>query len=66
MSNPQIELVKKWLDDPKSVSVEELKLSAAAADAADDAASVAYDAYAAAADAIDVKYWVEKYEERTK
>jgi len=48
MSNPQIELVKKWLDDPKSVSVEELKLSAAAADA------------------IDVKYWVEKYEERTK
>jgi len=64
MSNPQIELVKKWLDDPKSVSVEELKLSAAAADA--DAASVAYDAYAAAADAIDVKYWVEKYEERTK
>jgi hypothetical protein len=54
MKNLHIELVKKWLDDPKSVSAEELKRAAAAAYAAD------------AADAAAAKYWIERYEELTK
>ena len=44
--NKHIELVKKWLDDPDSVTKEELKDNAYAAYAA-------YYAYAAAADAAD-------------
>ena len=79
MKNPHIELVKKWLDNPKSVSQEELERTAAAAR---DAANSAYATYAAAsraalaaaraADAADAagatyaKRWVERYEELTK
>lgn len=82
MSNPQIELVKKYLADPESVSAEELKraadaaaaYAAASAAAADAAADVAAGIYADAADAAaptsiaaaDAKYWIEKYEELTK
>ena len=62
--NKHIELVKKWLANPDSVTVDELKANADAAYAAAaydayaaDAAYAAYAAYAAAA------YWVEKYEE---
>ena len=58
--NKHIELVKKWLDDPSSVSQEELKANS---DAACDAAYAAYSAAAADADA--VTYWVNEYEEVT-
>lgn len=60
-----IELVKKWLDDPDSVTKEKIKANADAADAASAAAAwsayvadanPAYSVYAAAA-------WVKKYEE---
>jgi hypothetical protein len=67
--NKHIELVKKWLDDPDSVTVDELKVNAdaavaayvgadadAAADAADAADAAAYAAYAAAADAAYAAY----------
>lgn len=56
MKNPHIELIKKWLDDPKSVSAEELERARAAARIA----------RAAAAAADDAKYWVNRYEELTK
>ena len=48
MNTPQetIELVKKWLDDPESVSKEELQKAAADAAYAADAA----------------KHWVKRYE----
>jgi len=71
MKNPHIELVKKWLDNPKSVSQEELERAA-------DAAAVALYAVNAAAVAVDVvdavddidtarsEFWVKKYEERTQ
>ena len=63
-----IELVKKWLDDPNSVTEDELK------DNANEVAYLGYAAYAAAyaaADAAayaaaDVKYYVKKYEELTE
>ena len=67
--NPHIELVKKWLADDKSVSLEELKENKKAAwDASIYAASsaIGYAAYAAAdsaygaadaADAVDAAYW---------
>ena len=59
--NKHIELVKKWLDDPESVTAEELK--------ANDT-EVAYLGYAAAAaafsDSVDyVENYVKKYEELT-
>jgi hypothetical protein len=54
--NKHIELVKKWLDDPNSVTKKELIENADAA---------AYAAYAAAADAANAAYWVKKYEELT-
>jgi hypothetical protein len=79
MKNPEMELVKKWLADPKSVSAEELKraadaTNAAAADAADAANA---DTFAAAADAAAAAYhaayhaaaakdWVKEYEELTR
>ena len=44
--NEHIELVKRWLADPKSVTVEELNANA---DAAADAGYAAADGYAAAA-----------------
>ena len=66
--NKHIELVKKWLDDPDSVTVDELKVNAYAASAASAAYAAsdfaAYAAYAAAADAA-AAYWVKKYEELT-
>jgi hypothetical protein len=46
--NKHIELVKKWLDDPSSVTVEQLRVNTESADSAADAAYAA-DAYAAAA-----------------
>ena len=50
MKNPHIELVKKWLADPKSVSQEDLDQAAVNADA--DAADVDADADADAAVAV--------------
>lgn len=48
--NKHIELVKKWLDDPSSVTVEQLRVNTESADSAADAAVDAVDAaYAAAA-----------------
>ena len=68
MTNKHIKLVKKWLADKDSVSLEELRADADAAYAA--SAAVDYAAYAAvraaayaAADAAD--YWVKRYEELT-
>ena len=60
--NKHIELVKKWLDDPTSVSQEELKANADAAYAAYDAsyasdyAAYAYAAASAYADAAAYAY----------
>ena len=56
--NPHIELVKKWLDDPKSVSAEELKRAdvAAAAAAELEVGAYAYAAAYAAAAAYDGAY----------
>jgi len=74
--NKHIELVKKWLADPKSVTQQELDdnrdaaSAAYAAYAANGAAYYAYYAYAyyaanAAADARSAaaEYWVKRYEE---
>tara|TARA_R110002167_G_scaffold224697_3_gene430079 strand:- start:830 stop:1072 length:243 start_codon:yes stop_codon:yes gene_type:complete len=80
MKNPHIELVKKWLADPKSVSQEELERAAAAADAADADAADAADVAAVVAVAVavaaasrarvnsvmGVEHWVERYEEMTQ
>ena len=69
--NKHIELVKKWLKDRDSVSLEELEANKAAAydayDAYATAAATAYDAaYAAAYDhATHAAYWIERYEELT-
>lgn len=72
--NKHIELVKKWLDNPDSVTAEELRVNAYsaydiqqaayAAVRAYDAADAAYAAYDAAA--ADAKYYVKKYEEITE
>ena len=72
--NPEIELVKKWLDDQKSVSQKELeRADAYAANAANAARATATAAAAAAAHAVsyaadaatanvavDAKYWVNR------
>ena len=55
--NKHIELVKKWLADPDSVTQEELEKNWARASGAYWAA-----AYAADADADTTAYWVEQYE----
>ena len=74
MDNEHVELVKKWLDNPESVSKEDLEANAR--DAA-DACNVAYAAVCSAAayaqaksdkrdyvaDDSDAAYWVKKYEE---
>jgi acyl dehydratase len=63
--NKHIELVKKWLDDPTSVTQQELEDNRNAA----DAANAARDAYTYAAyyahvdDAVEAEYWVKIYEE---
>ena len=65
--NKHIELVKKWLANPESVSQEELEANVNAAEAAYVTADAA--AYAAAYDdthAANARYWVEEYEELTK
>ena len=59
--NIHIELVKKWLADPESVSQEELKANADNTAAAYAAAAYAADA-AEAADAYAATYWVKRYE----
>ena len=77
--NKHIELVKKWLDNPESVTQQELDDNrdaayAAYAKAAHSAAAsyaAAYCAYyatdfAAAADAAYTEYWVKRYEELTE
>ena len=76
--NKHIELVKKWLKDNDSVSLEELEANKKSATAYDAQAAynAAYDAeagYAAEAayaayydDAVDAEYWVKQYEELTK
>ena len=69
--NKHIELVKKWLANPESVTKEELKANAYAAADAADAAYAAYAAasaaaYAAYADAAaDAARFVKQYEELT-
>ena len=64
--NKHIELVKKWLADPDSVTQEELKQNCADAYAAvyADADVAAYTAAyrAAASSAAYAAYWVERYE----
>tara|TARA_R110000787_G_scaffold97246_1_gene200783 strand:+ start:653 stop:844 length:192 start_codon:yes stop_codon:yes gene_type:complete len=59
--NKHIELVKKWLDDPSSVTAEELKANAT------EVAYLGYvaDAAAFADTADDVEHYVKKYEELT-
>jgi len=80
--NKHVELVKKWLEDKESVSLEDLKANAKVAAAAYDAAfcDYCYDAdYAhtnatahthaaamAADSAYDAAFWVKRYEELTK
>ena len=72
--NPHIELVKKWLKDPKSKNLKELQDNFSAANdtfsANDTDATYAADvasAYAssAASDAVKAAHWVKKYEELT-
>jgi hypothetical protein len=75
--NKHIELVKKWLENNESVSLEELEANKkAACDAAYAACDAAYDAaadaacnaayYAAAEYYAYAEYWVNRYEEITK
>ena len=72
--NKHIELVKKWLDDPNSVTEDELKdnatevayLGYAAYAAAYAAADAAADAAAYAVPANNVEPYVKKYEELTE
>jgi hypothetical protein len=69
--NKHIELVKKWLANPKSVTQQELQSNcdAAYADclanaAAADTNAVLYAAdYAYAGDDVNAEYWVNRYEE---
>ena len=61
MNNPHIELLKKWLADPESVSAEERQRAADAADAVAAAAAGAADD-----DDTYAKYWLERYEELTE
>jgi hypothetical protein len=76
MANEHIELVKKWLDNPESVSVQELKNNVEAANADFVAACAAANveaacaACAAAANAADADAdaaarWVKEYEKVT-
>lgn len=60
--NKHIEVVKKWLADPESVTEEELDLNADAAWAVWYAAWNAIDT-AAGGDDANAAYWVKEYEE---
>lgn len=62
--NKHVELVKKWLNDKDSVTLEELKENSKSASDAAYAAAVAY-AAVDAADASDAAYFVKRYEELT-
>ena len=69
--NKHIELVKKWLDNPDSVTQQELDDNYTATKAAyyavDFAANSAYGADYGADYAVDVaEYWVKRYEELTE
>ena len=63
--NEHIELVKKWLADPESVTKQDMEANADAADAAYAAlAAVNAAAYAAADAAVNAAaYWVKRYNE---
>ena len=62
--NKHIELVKKWLANPDSVSLEELKDNYDAAKAVYDAAAATYDAAYTANAAVDAaEHGVIRYEE---
>ena len=68
--NKHIEVVKKWLADPQSVTQAELEANAKAANAARAAADATAVAAAMAADAAwaaaaRATYWVKQYEEIT-
>ncbi|MFZ9079252.1 MAG: hypothetical protein ACO23H_12020 [Alphaproteobacteria bacterium] len=62
--NKHIEVVKKWLDNPDSLTQEELDLNADAAWTVWSAAWNAIDA-AACGDDANAAYWVNEYEELT-
>ena len=73
--NKHISLVKKWLNDPDSVSQKELRHNADdSLDTARAAATIRWGltdyafsaAHAAAFDPADAAYWVEEYEELSK
>ena len=74
--NKHVELVKKWLENEDSVSLEDLQANRKAAfDAYDaafcDASEAAFAAYfagyfAANAAADDAAYWIKQYEKLTK
>jgi hypothetical protein len=79
MMNKHIELIKKWLADPDSVTQQELDDNYTATKAAYYAVdfAVAYAAYAtaytysaansaAASDVDNAKHWVKRYEELTE
>ena len=61
--NIHIELVKKWIADPESVSQKELRVNRIAASAASVAAAAASVAAASSAAVTHAAYWVERYEE---
>ena len=66
--NKHIELVKRWLADPKSVTVEELNAADAAEAAAWNAVYAAAKSAWASEDAAayaTALYWVRRYEELT-
>jgi hypothetical protein len=63
--NKHINLVKKWMVEPESVTQQELDDNLTAAEAA-NAARQAYvfaAYYAHVNDAVEAKYWVKRYEE---
>jgi len=66
--NEHIELVKKWLADPESVTKQDMEANAANTAAAYAAANAVYAAAAYAAAAADsdsdsdAAYWVKRYE----
>ena len=66
--NPHVELVRKWLADPESVSMEEREASCDDAQTAYRVASVAFDAASASLasydyDSADAKRYVQIYDE---
>ena len=68
MANEHIELIKKWLDNPESVSTEELKANAEAAYYAYYAATAptAYAGFTSSPAKKEAAHnWVKKYEEAT-